>query len=50
MHKSDIIYEVDTQVFYFQRDLLQRAAQIEFLVHLTDELFTFLNVKLNCYY
>lgn len=50
MHKSDIIYEVDTQVFYFQRDLLQRAAQSEFLVHLTDELFTFLNVKLNCYY
>lgn len=49
MHKSDVIYEVDTQVFYFQRDLLQRAAQIEFLVHLTDELFTFLNVKLNCY-
>lgn len=50
MHKSDIIYEVDTQVFHFQRDWLQRAAQIEVLVHLTDELFTFLSVKLNCYY
>lgn len=38
MHKSDIIYEVNTQVFYFQSDLLQGATQIELhLVHLTDE-------------